>query len=65
MFPSTHGTFDSSYLIWLDLKDAFTMENVVAFEGGPDGSGGFVIVVLADGAHFMIRYFVDFAFVAA
>jgi len=41
------------------------MENVVAFEGGPDGSGGFVIVVLADGAHFMIRYFVDFAFVAA
>ena len=64
MFPSTHGTFDSSYLIWFDLKNAFTMENMVAFEGGPDRSGGFVIVVLADGAHFMIRYFIDFAFVA-
>ena len=41
------------------------MENMVAFEGGPDGSGGFVIVVLADGAHFFICYFVDFTFIAA
>lgn len=41
------------------------MEDVIAFERGPDGGGGFVIIVLADGAHFFICYFVDFAFVAA
>jgi hypothetical protein len=39
------------------------MKDMVAFEGGPDGRGGFVIIVLADGAHFMVRYFVDFAFI--
>jgi len=49
----------------LDLKNALSMEDMVAFEGGPDGRGGFVIVILADGTHFVIRYFVDFAFVAA
>jgi hypothetical protein len=49
----------------LDLKNAVSVEDMVAFEGGPDGSGGFVIIVLADGTHFTIRYFVDFAFVAA
>jgi hypothetical protein len=49
----------------LDLKNALFMEDMVAFEGGPYGSGGFVIVVLADGTHFFIRYFVDFACIAA
>ena len=64
MFPSTHGAFDSSCLELLDLKNALPMEDMVAFEGGPDGRGGFMVVVLTDGTHFVIRYFVDFAFVA-
>jgi len=41
------------------------VEDMVAFEGCPDGRGGIVIIVLTDGTHFMIRYFIDFAFVAA
>jgi hypothetical protein len=65
MFPSTHGAFDSPRLKWLDLKDTMFVEDVVAFERGPDGRGGFMVVVLTDGTHFVIRYFVDFAFVAA
>jgi hypothetical protein len=41
-----------------------SVEDMVALERGPDRRGGFMIVVLANGTHFMIRYFVDFAFVA-
>jgi len=37
------------------------MKDVFAFEGGPDGRGRIMIFVLANGAHFTIRYFTDLA----
>jgi hypothetical protein len=41
------------------------MEDMFAFECGPDGRSFFVIFILADGTHFMVRYFINFTCIAA